>query len=230
MLFRKAILIIHGFGGGTYDEEYLAHRLQLIKNYDVYTFTLAGHDGLFKSNMNEEEWINCCDDMIKFLIKSGYNSIYVIGHSMGGVLSSIMASRYKQVKKLVLISSSFKYLSFKDDSFDFFGSLKKAKDVVGDYSGDEVITRLLKMPLASLHEFANLVSNNQGVLKSIVVPTLIIQGNNDNLVPIETADYIYNNISSLKKEILIYDGVNHDVFKSLKKDVITSDIINFLKN
>lgn len=230
MLFRKAILIIHGFGGGTYDEEYLAHRLQLIKNYDVYTFTLAGHDGLFKPNMNEEEWINCCDDMIKFLIKNGYNSIYVIGHSMGGVLSSIMASRYKQVKKLVLISSSFKYLSFKDDSFDFFGSLKKAKDVVGDYSGDEVITRLLKMPLASLHEFANLVSNNQGVLKSIVVPTLIIQGNNDNLVPIETADYIYNNISSLKKEILIYDGVNHDVFKSLKKDVITSDIINFLKN
>ena len=48
MIFRKAILIIHGFAGGTYDEEYLAHRLELIRNYDVYTFTLAGHDGLFK--------------------------------------------------------------------------------------------------------------------------------------------------------------------------------------
>ena len=57
MLFRKAILIVHGFGGGTYDQEYLTNRLELIKNYDVFNFTLAGHDGLFKSNMTEQDWI-----------------------------------------------------------------------------------------------------------------------------------------------------------------------------
>ena len=39
MMLRKAILVIHGFGGGVYDEEYLTNRLELIKNYDVYTFT-----------------------------------------------------------------------------------------------------------------------------------------------------------------------------------------------
>ena len=31
MIFRKAILIIHGFAGGTYDEENLANYLELNK-------------------------------------------------------------------------------------------------------------------------------------------------------------------------------------------------------
>ncbi len=30
-MFRKAILIIHGFGGGVYDEEYLSTNLEFIK-------------------------------------------------------------------------------------------------------------------------------------------------------------------------------------------------------
>lgn len=42
-MFRKAILIIHGFGGGVYDEEYLSTELEFINGYDVFTFTLPGH-------------------------------------------------------------------------------------------------------------------------------------------------------------------------------------------
>ena len=33
-LFKKAILVVHGFAGGVYDQEYLTHRLELINNYD----------------------------------------------------------------------------------------------------------------------------------------------------------------------------------------------------
>ena len=44
-VFRKAILLIHGFAGGTYDFESLAKNLECINNYDVFTFTLNGHDG-----------------------------------------------------------------------------------------------------------------------------------------------------------------------------------------
>ena len=42
--FRKAVLIIHGFAGGTYDQEFLANFLELNSGLDVYTFTLPGHD------------------------------------------------------------------------------------------------------------------------------------------------------------------------------------------
>ena len=31
-VFKKAILVVHGFAGGVYDQEYLTHRLELIDN------------------------------------------------------------------------------------------------------------------------------------------------------------------------------------------------------
>ena len=227
MLFRKAILIIHGFGGGTYDEEYLENRLELIRNFDVFTFTLPGHDGLFKSNMKENEWIKKTDEMIDFLIKNNYKTIYVIGHSMGGVLASRLASKHKEIKKLVLLAAAFRYLEFKDDNIDVVKSLKKTPELVKDYK-EEFLSRLIKMPPNAIKEFIKTVKNNEYVLKNINIPTLIIQGTSDSLVPLETADYIYNEIPSTNKEVLILDGVNHDIFKSTKKEETTEEIIKFL--
>ncbi len=229
MIFRKAILIIHGFAGGTYDEEFLAHRLELIRNFDVYTFTLAGHDGLFKSNMNEAEWIKSAEDMMDFLIKNNYKSIYVVGHSMGGVIATRLANKYKEVKKIVLVAAAFRFAGYKEESFKIIDSLKETPKIFKDYSKDEIITRLIKMPIHAVKEFANLVKNNEHNLKEIKIPTLIIQGNNDALVPLETADFIYNTIPSVNKNILICDGVTHDVFRSEKKEEITKEIIEFLK-
>lgn len=227
MLFRKAILIIHGFGGGTYDEEYLSNRLELIRNFDVFTFTLAGHDGLFKSNMTEEDWIKSTENMIKFLIKNNYKTIYVIGHSMGGVLAARLASKYKEIKKIVLLAAAFRYLEFKDNNVDIVKSLKKTPELVKDYK-DEFISRIIKMPPNAIKEFMSTIKNNEYVLKNITIPTLIIQGTNDTLVPLETADYIYNEIPSKQKEVLILNDVNHDIFKSNKKEEITEEIKKFL--
>ena len=227
MLFRKAVLIIHGFGGGTYDEEYLANKLEQIKNYDVYTFTLPGHDGI-KGNMTEENWRNKTEEMIQFLIKNNYKKIYVIGHSMGGVLASRLASKYKEIKKLILLAASFRYLEFKEDEINVVKSLTKVPTLAREYK-DEFMSRLQKMPIPAIKEFINTVKNNQETLKYINIPTLIIQGTEDNIVPPETAEYIYNKIPSKQKEILKEDGVNHDIFRSNKKEIITNEIIRFLK-
>lgn len=229
MLFRKAVLIIHGFAGGVYDYEYLSKNLELIRNYDVFTFTLAGHDGLFKSNMTGNDWIKSTTDMMDFLIQNGYKNIYVIGHSMGGVLGAMMASRYKEVKKLVLVSAAFRFLKFNEDDLNVVNFIKAATQIAKDYPTDEVITRFLKMPIPAVKEFSGLVHDNQNALDNILVPTLVIQGNCDDMVPLETASFIYDRIPSNNKKILVYDGVNHDVFRSDKKEVITNDIIAFLK-
>ena len=58
MIFKQAILIIHGFAGGTYDQEELAFNLELNKSFDVFQFTLPGHDKAL-SKVNYQEWIKC---------------------------------------------------------------------------------------------------------------------------------------------------------------------------
>lgn len=121
-MFRKAILIIHGFGGGVYDEEYLSTNLEFIKNYDVFTFTLPGHDG-FPGKYTRFDWINSAEKQIENLINHGYKNIYLVGHSMGGVISTYIASKYKEVKKLVLAAPAFHYLKFKNDKPDIIESI-----------------------------------------------------------------------------------------------------------
>ncbi len=227
MMLRKAILVIHGFGGGVYDEEYLTNRLELIKNYDVYTFTLPGHDGI-KANMTEEKWIEKTEEMIKFLINNKYKTIYVIGHSMGGVLATRLASKYKEIKKLVLLAAAFRYLEFKEEKLDVIKSITKLPTLAKEYK-DEFVSRLQRMPLSSLKEFMNTIRHNEDALKKIYIKTLIIQGTSDNVVPQETADFIYDLIPTKEKEVLMCAGVNHDIFRSNKKEQITNEIIEFLK-
>ena len=227
MMLRKAILVIHGFGGGVYDEEYLVNRLELIKNYDVYTFTLPGHDGI-KANMTEEKWVQRSEEMINFLLKHNYKTIYVIGHSMGGVLATRLASKYKEIKKLVLLAAAFRYLEFKEEKLDVIKSIAKLPTLAKEYK-DEFVSRLQKMPLSSLKEFTNTIRHNEDALKNIHIKTMIIQGTSDNVVPIETADFIYDLIPTKEKEVLMCEGVNHDIFRSNKKEQITNEIIEFLK-
>ena len=77
MYFRKAILIIHGFAGGTYDIEELANTLEYQHNFDVYTFTLPGHDKYTLTGVNKDMWIKSAEDHIQKLINEGYKKIFI---------------------------------------------------------------------------------------------------------------------------------------------------------
>ena len=119
IFFRKAVLIIHGFAGGTYDQEKLANYLERRSRLDVYTFTLPGHEKRVFKTIEYTEWINACEDQLKTLIKYGYRDIYLIGHSMGGVIATYLAAKYRRVKKLVLVAPAFEHLA-SDDSKNTF--------------------------------------------------------------------------------------------------------------
>ena len=72
---RKAILIIHGFAGGTYDQEILNHELELKWNYDVFTFTLPGHEGMTDRSIKYTEWIEKAEYEIANTCKAAYNPV-----------------------------------------------------------------------------------------------------------------------------------------------------------
>ena len=98
---RKAVLIIHGFVGCLYDNEYLMNYLELDNKFDVFARTLPGHyENEMYQKATYQDWIDFTDKKIQDLIKFGYKEIYLIGHSMGGVLASLFATKYKEIKKI----------------------------------------------------------------------------------------------------------------------------------
>jgi len=228
MLFRKAILIIHGFAGGTYDAEDLANELELIKNFDVYQFTLPGHHKNL-SKVKYQEWIKKSEEKVEWLIDNGYSNIYLIGHSMGGVIASYLATKYRQIKKLVLAAPAFHYLNVVNDDLNIKESLKVAPKVIEDYGRDEVVARFLKLDISAIREFMMLVKKYYHAPKDIICPVLILQGTDDHLVPSTSSEYVYEELTKNVKKLVYIKGATHDVFKDEKKEQIYEIIENFLK-
>ena len=193
ILFRKAVLIIHGFAGGTYDQERLANYLERHAKLDVYSFTLPGHEMRTFKTALYQEWIKASEEMIDSLIKDGYRRIYLIGHSMGGVIATYLSSKYPQVKKLVLAAPAFNYLVVEGES-STMDKFKSGINMVINNDRDEVFTRFLKLPITSFSEFTKLVDKYKASYKDVNVPTLILQGDKDTLVPIKSSKELYENL------------------------------------
>lgn len=227
MFFKKAVLVIHGFAGGVYDEEKLINYLQLNKSFDVFSYTLPGHEKNL-SKVNYEDWMDKSIEQVEWLIQNNYKTIYVIGHSMGGVIASFLATKYKQIKKLVLAAPAFEYLQVKQDSINLVKNIKETPSIIKTHSFEEVFSRLLKLNIGSVKEFRKLVKTYYDCPKNIDIPILILQGTNDKIVPISSSTYVYESVKSKTKKLVIINDATHDIFKDRKIDEINKLVEKFL--
>lgn len=227
MLFRKAVLIIHGFAGGTYDQEALAFHLELNKLFDVYQFTLPGPN-VSLSKVKYQEWIKACEEKIEYLINNGYKNIYLVGHSMGGVISTYLASKYKEVKKLVLLAPAFHYLNVVNEDFNVKESIKQIPKIIVSYK-KEIIGRALKLDVSATKELVELVKKYYDIPKEVYCPTLILQGKEDHVVPTSSSEYVYDKLGSNIKKLIYINDVDHEICNSIRKEEVNKVIEEFLK-
>lgn len=227
--FRKAILLIHGFAGGNYDYGELGNDLELFRSFDVFTFTLPGHDKVVINHVTREDWIKKAENQIEKLINNGYHEIYIIGHSMGGVIASYLASKYKEVKKLVLAAPAFRYFSFKNDKLDVVQSLKKVPKLFKEYPSEEILSRFFKVPITTIKEFMKLVEEHTNDIQKITCPTLILWGTKDEIVPKDSVNYVFDNISSKSVTLFEIKTLTHDLFINDRYEDVKKIITFFLR-
>ncbi|MGM9876477.1 MAG: alpha/beta hydrolase [Bacilli bacterium] len=230
MLKKKAILLIHGFAGGAYDYGDLPNDLELINNYKVFTYTLPGHNKSIINNVTKDDWIKKSEYQIEKIINHGYKDIYVIGHSMGGVIASYLASKYKEVKKLVLAAPAFQYFKFENNKINILESIKVVPNLFKDYDKSEVISRIFKVPVSTIREFTSLVKEHHDDIKNIKCPTLIIHGTKDEIVPNSSTTYVYDNIKSSSVMLVEFENLTHDLFINDRYDEVKNLIINYFKS
>lgn len=227
MFYRKAVLIIHGFAGGTYDQEPLFYHLQPKLEFDVYNFTLPGHITNLSSNVEYQDWIDAVDSRIAQLKNMGYKKIYLIGHSMGGVLATLAAIKHPIVKKLILVAPAFQVFST-DDGNTIKKAIKQGPEIFRNYRIKEIISRFLKVSISQAREFLKFIDTASDYPCNLTIPTLIIQGIDDEIVPFDSSVNVYNKMKC-KKWLITIDGINHDVFRGIKVNEINKEIYFFLK-
>ena len=211
MMFRKAVLIIHGFAGGVYDEENLFYQLNSHLRLDVYNFTLPGHERNLSHDIDYQDWIQSTEQHIELLIDKGYRSIYVVGHSMGGLLATPAFQYLDEDTKL-------------KDKVDTM--LKNGPSIIKTYHAHEILSRILKVSVPMFLEFTKIVEKSQEWPSHVRVPTLIFQGLNDEIVPKTSSEFVYEQL--LGKKWLVYvEDATHDLFKSSKENFINREIESF---
>ncbi|MBP2633565.1 MAG: Carboxylesterase [Firmicutes bacterium] len=229
---RRGVLLVHGFTG-TPAEMFLLGKYLNKQGYTVLAPRLCGH-GTNYAEMATTDWVNwyhsVCDGY--YLLKSICEEIDVVGLSMGGILSLKLAMENK-LNKVVTLSTP---IHIANRGVDLLPPIeecagkyvpkkrRKFSDVAQQYciSYD-------RTPIACVHHLLSvikLVSEQLGQLKNRL---LVVQSTNDHTVIPDSANFIYDNAGSEKKELLWLEESGHLVTLDLEREKVFEKIVNFLK-
>lgn len=230
MFFKKAVLVIHGFGSGTWANEYLVNYLNYDYKLDAYAITLPGHQKDYIRKVKYQDWITACQQEVKKLLKE-YQELYLVGHSMGGVIATYLATQYPEVKKLVLLAPAFDYINLDQNKDDIAATLKarkhQKKPELENYS--ELTSRLFTIAPSTFYQFYKLIKTYKKYVEKVKCETLIIYGEYDELVPYKSVEYAYQAIQAKHKYITKVKKARHGILMGSQKEKVSSYIKIFLR-
>ena len=202
------LVFLHGWGQNIEMMKMLADPFS--SEFNIVIIDLPGH-GLSEEPKKIYTLYDFVDCVKSLLTSLKIENPILIGHSFGGKLALLYASKYK-VKKLVLLASPYKKeikkLSLKTKMLktakkipilNKFEELAKKHIGSTDYKNASPIMRQI------LVEHVNLDLTEE--VKKIKCPTLIIWGTADLAVPVEEAYELENLIED--SGVVIYDDCTH---------------------
>lgn len=222
-------LVIHGYTGGPYEIKPLIDYLQEKTDWKISVPILPGHgEQLALDDITYDQWLAAARMEIETLMKE-CETVYVIGFSMGGMIAAYLAANY-EVEKLVLLAPARHYISVGKiarrmgevlvDVFrgtladnDFYVKLKAKKEEV---------------PVRSNVEFTKLVRHTKAYLKDVHCPVLMIHGQEDSVVPVRSIKSLDKEMSSEKKQIVVFDRADHMLCLGKNKDIVNKLVYHFL--
>ncbi|WP_315121796.1 lysophospholipase [uncultured Clostridium sp.] len=237
---RAIVLIVNGLCEhlGRYD--YLTNKLNSFQ-YSVYRFDNRGHGrsggerGYLEKFSDFLEDTNAIVDLAKEENKKC--PIFMLGHSMGGLITAAYGMKYKNKLKGQMLSGAallelpiFEDLK-KDDHFEKHPREKspnglshlicRDEEVVKAYDEDPLVLKETNIKLLG-EAFINGAAWVKENVKSYTYPCLIMHGEEDKIVPLDCSRWFFNYSSSKDKSLKIYEECYHEILneKEEKEEVI----------
>jgi carboxylesterase len=223
-------LCIHGFTGGPYEVEPLAHYLRERTDWLIETPTLPGHgETLQLKGITYDQWFHAAEEELQKLMKK-CDVVYVIGFSMGGVIATYLATKYP-IEKLVLLSPAFYYVNPRHLLKDIRGMIRDSlrRQLKENPLFVRYKTKIVSTPFTATLEFRKLVNEVRPHLPNVHIPVLIVQGNEDGIVPMKSARYVYETIGSSVKKLLFLPFSHHHVCHGPDRQQLCKEVETFLK-
>jgi carboxylesterase len=255
---KKGIFCIHGFldnGNSTYS--YFKMILEQYGIKDYHFTSIQGHgpneninDFFYMEALDKVE-----KEYQAF--KKNYDEVVLLGFSMGGAIAIHLAGKYG-ANRVALVAPALKYINMrqiikdmaqliklmaKDEAFPSVGDIFKGRSSISELmkkiteeqigSPDESYDNLLKniksaTPLVYMN-FTNLINRiNEELPEKLTMPVIIFISENDNLVPMDSAFYVFNKVDNKEKKLVVIAGAKHKILSSPAKERVSKEIIEYL--
>lgn len=226
------VLLIHGFTGIPAEMFMLGKALQ-DAGFTVLAPRLTGHGGNAKmlENTTAENWMDAVRDGYA-LLKGAAKNIYVIGHSMGGILALILAAE-KEVAGVVTLAAPITIA--KERGISLLPPREVAKGMYVPKAqrkiidAPKIVNRRQEMPLLSVHEMLDVIEVAKNRMKKITSPIFVIHSKEDRTADPESAGYIIDHVSSKKKYLKMVTNFGHLIPLEEGKEKVFKDIVDFIQ-
>jgi len=221
-----AVLCLHGFTATTVEVRKIAAYL---KNQGITTKgpLLPGH-GTNPYEMNNtrwEDWLGTAEKALLELMQN-YKKIFVLGESMGGLLTLHLAAKYPSLLGIMVFAPAVKihklWISKFIWPFKSFMQKGKPKDSIPQQS----YTVFPLKAAASLYDFQKIVRKE---LNLITVPAIIFQGKLDDTVDPLGAVYAYENLGSSDKDFVFLEDSNHIILLDQQLPTVQEICLEFIQ-
>ena len=240
---RAVIVIVHGLAEhlGRYD--YVVSKLN-DWGYSVYRFDNQGHGKSEGRRTYIESYNNFSNDVNEIVSmakkENDDKKVFVLGHSMGGMISTVYGIDYKDIVDGIILSAGVtldkaKLLESNKDVEDdaqipnALGDLICTdKKVVADYENDPLVCHVtLGKIYKECYKAVKYISEN---MHEFEYPVYILHGEDDKIVSSEDSQILYEHISSLDKSLKVYPGLYHEIMNEFDKDKVLEDVHSWLED
>lgn len=211
------------------------------KGYNVVRYDLRGH-GQSQGKRGKLKSFHQMIDDLHVLVEQEKQlkpkKIFLLGHSMGGLIVDIYAVKYKDVDGIISSAApsyfvkdtwllrflGYKWLGFVRMKTNFSdGRLSRNKDVEDAYEQDPLNLKYFYVSLAGNLMISGVRYLNKRI-KDFQIPVLFIHGGADKITPPEFSQRLYDLVAVEDKKLIIYEASYHEILNDLDKEQVMKDI------
>lgn len=228
----RAVLLLHGFTGNSADVRMLGRFLENA-GYTSLAPHYKGH-GVPPEELihtNPEQWWQSVLDGYHQLQHAGYKEIAVAGLSLGGVFSLKLGYSYP-LKGIVTMCAP---MTMRSTDLMFKGVVEYTKRFNHHFSESEEessnrLEYIKEQGMPSLQQLRELIYEVREHVDEIYAPLFVVQGRQDKVIDLQSADYIYEQAQSNDKHIKWYEESGHVITLDKERKQLHEDIFHFLES
>jgi len=235
---KPACLLIHGFTGTPKEMRWMGEYLNQ-KGFTCLGVRLAGHATVPEDMIASRwtDWTASVEDAYS-LLKDLTDSIFLVGLSMGGILSLLMSARL-DVKGVVAMSTPYKLpddprLRHIEWISKIVAYMPKSDEVPGSSWFDKEAWKehisYPQNPVRSIGELNKLLGEMRVALPQVNVPVMLIHSSDDKYVAPESMEMIYADLTNASDKTKLYiTGSGHVVTRDAARRQVFEAAAEFIQ-